>query len=161
VKLSLTVEGGMKRIPVVLAAALLLAACGGVGDEVVRPGGPGDPDSPVTSSPVPPPTGPLPSPSPRVVEPRPGLTDIRPQPWDSARPRGPDTLLVAFYSGVHQCYGVDRVEVDYAPRKVSVTLFVCRNRNAQICVEIAEYQALEVALDEPIAGRKIVDGALA
>jgi hypothetical protein len=29
----------------------------------------------------------------------------------------------------------------------------------QVCVEIAEYQAVEVELDEPLGGREIVDGA--
>jgi hypothetical protein len=127
------------------------------GGDTARPGAPG-PDSPVTSTPVDP-TMPIPSPSPRMVEPVPNLRDVRPVPWEKAEPLGPRTLLVSFYSGVHQCYGVDRVDVEYTPEQVVVTLFVGRHKDAQICVEIAEYQAIEVELDEPLGGRKIVDGA--
>jgi hypothetical protein len=138
-------------------AGVLLAGCGGLGTDTARPGAPG-PDSPVTASPVDP-NNPIPSPTPKLVEPQPGLTDVRPQPWESVEPLDARTLQVAFYSGVHECYGVDRVDVGYGSKAVTVTLFVGRVPGNQVCVEIAEYQAVEVELDEPLGGRKIVDGA--
>jgi hypothetical protein len=70
------------------------------------------------------------------------------------------TLLVAFYSGVHECYGVDRVEVDYEAQDLIVTLFIGRVGGNRICIEIAEYQAVRVRLDELLDGRKILDGAI-
>jgi hypothetical protein len=70
------------------------------------------------------------------------------------------SLLVAFYSGVHECYGVDRVEVDYQAQDLIVTLFIGRVGGNRICIEIAEYQAVKVRLGEPLDDRKIVDGAL-
>jgi hypothetical protein len=138
-------------------AGVVLAACGALGSDTARPGAPA-PDSPVTASPVDP-NSPIPSPTPKLVEPQAGLTDVRPQPWESVEPLGPRTLQVAFYSGVHECYGVDRVEVDYRSKVVAVTLFIGRVPGNQVCVEIAEYQAVEVELDEPLGGREIVDGA--
>jgi hypothetical protein len=140
-------------------ALVVLVACGGVGGDAARPGAGSGPDSPVTSTPVDP-TEPIPSPRPKVVEPQAGLIDVRAQPWDAARAMNDRTLLVAFYSGVHECYGVDRVDVEYAPQEVTVTLFIGRTGGNKICIEIAEYQAVKVRLDEPLDGRKIVDGAL-
>jgi hypothetical protein len=143
----------------VAKAGVLLAACGGVGRDTAVPGAP-PPDAPVSSSPVDP-SSPVPSPTPKLVEPQPGLTDVRPQPWESVEPLDARTLQVAFYSGVHECYGVDRVDVDYRSKVVAVTLFIGRVPGNQVCVEIAEYQAIEVELDEPLGGREIVDGATA
>jgi hypothetical protein len=136
---------------------VLLVGCGGLGQD---PGGPGGapPDAPVTSSPIDP-GSPIPSPSPAIVRPQAGLLDVRPQPWDAAEPLNARTLLVSFYSGVHQCYGVDRVDVDSTARKVTVTLYIGRVRGQQVCVEIAEYQAIRVPLDEPLGDREIIDGA--
>lgn len=143
-----------------LIAGLTLVAlvgCGGLGDRSARPGGQG-PDAPVTSTPVDP-TEPIPSPKPKLVKPQQGLVDVRPQPWDEAKELDPRTLLVSFYSGVHECYGVDRVDVDDARNAVTITLFVGRVPGNQICIEIAEYQAVRVGLEEPLDGRKILDGA--
>jgi hypothetical protein len=148
----------MKRLIGTVVAASVLSACGGVGSDPAGPGAQPPPDSPVTSSPVDP-NSPIPSPTPRIVEPQPGLTDVRPQPWDAVETLGPRTLRVAFYSGVHECYGVDRVDVAYGSKTVTVALFVGRVPGNQVCVEIAEYQAVVVPLNEPMGGREIIDGA--
>jgi hypothetical protein len=147
----------MRRV-IGMAVVSFLAACGGLGSDPARPGAQPPPDSPVTSSPVDP-NSPIPSPTPRIVEPQTGLTDVRPQPWDSVERLDPRTLQVAFYSGVHECYGVDRVEVKYGSNAVTVSLFIGRVPGNQVCVEIAEYQAIAVELDEPLGGRDIIDGA--
>jgi hypothetical protein len=138
----------------VLAAGLVLGGC-------ARPGSPGtgpaDPDSPVTGSPG---TGsPGPSPSPDLLEPRAGLVDLRPHPWDEAVPLRPAELLVTFYGGVEECYGLDRVEVEERRKTVTITLFTGRVPQAEVCIEIAVYQGVVVTLDEPVGDRTIRDGA--
>jgi hypothetical protein len=146
----------MKRFAALALVALV--GCGGLGDRSARPGG-GGPDAPVTSTPIDP-NSPIPSPKPKLVKPQQGLLDIRPQPWDDARPTGSRTVLMTFYAGTTECYGVDRVDVGYGSNAVTLTLFVGRMRGNQICIEIAEYQAVRVSLDEPLDGRKVLDGAL-
>ena len=132
-----------------------LAGCGGVGDRAGPRGAP--PESPVISSPVR--ESPAPSPTPRLVEPRSGLVDVRAQPWKDAELLGPRSVRLSFYGGVKECFGVDRVEVDYGREAVTVTLFTGRVPRAQVCIEIAELQAVDVRLGEPLGGREIVDGA--
>jgi hypothetical protein len=139
-----------------VVALSLTRGCGGLGGDAVPPGA-APPDAPVTSSPVP--DTPIPSPTPRIVEPRDGLVDVRPQVWDEAEPLEGRTVLLSFYGGVEECYGVDRVEVDYRAQTVVLTLYTGRVPGADVCIEIAEYQAVEVHLDEPLGDRRVVDGA--
>jgi hypothetical protein len=93
------------------------------------------------------------------VEPRTGLVDVRPQPWDKARVLDSRTVEVRFYGGVEECYGVARVDVDYRKRSVVITLYSGRVPAAEVCIEIAVLKAVRVDLDEPLAGRRVVDGA--
>jgi hypothetical protein len=137
---------------IVLAVVLLLAAACG---ERARPGATG-PDDPVTSSPTM--SDPAPSPRPRLLEPEPGLVDVRPQPWDSSEVLGPRTVQVTFYGGVDECFGLDRVEVRERPDRVMVTVFLGRHPEAEVCIDLAELQAVRVTLDDPVGDRKIVDG---
>jgi hypothetical protein len=129
----------------------LLSACG----EGVSPATP-RPDSPVTSSPVSP--GPVLSPTPRLLEPEPGLVDVRAQQWDSSEVIGPRTVQVTFYGGVEECYGLDRVEVRERPDRIVISVFIGREPEAEVCIDIAEFQAVRVTLDEPVGDREIVDG---
>ncbi|MGH2735240.1 MAG: hypothetical protein ACRDKZ_06660 [Actinomycetota bacterium] len=144
-----------------LAATLLAAACGSPGGESGAGGG-GDagagPDTPVTSSPRP--RDPMPnSGGPMRVEPRDGLVDVRPVRFEKAEIKDENTVEIQFFDGVEECYGVDRVEVGYAPEEITVTLFPGREPEAEMCIELAVLKSVEVALDEPLDGRKIVDGA--
>ena len=111
----------------------------------------------MTSSPVSP--GPVPSPTPRVLHPEPGLVGVRAQPWDSLQVLAPRRVQVTFYGGVEACYGLDRVKVRAPPERVAITVFVGRKPKAEVCIEIAELQAVRVTLDEPVGDRKIVDGS--
>jgi hypothetical protein len=133
-------------------AAMVLAGCGSRSAGPAVPG----PNSPVTSSPVSP--GPVPSPTPRVLEPEPGLVDVRAQPWDSSEVLAPRSVQVMFYGGVEACYGLDRVEVRERPDRVAITVFVGRKPQAEVCIDLAELQAVRVTLDEPVEDREIVDG---
>jgi hypothetical protein len=143
----------MRLLISLTVAALVLAGCG---TRSARPAAP-EPESPVTSSPVSP--GPVPSPTPRLLEPEPGLVQVRPQPWDSSEVLGPRTVQVAFIGGVEECYGLDRVEVRERPERVEITVFVGWKPEAEVCIDLGEFQAARVTLDEPVGDREIVDGS--
>jgi hypothetical protein len=136
-----------------LTAAMLLAACAERGQSGAAPPA----DSHVTSSPVP--SGPIPEPTPLLVKPRPGLVDPRPHAWQSVDVENDRTLLVQFYGGVEECYGLDHVDVKYGTDEITVTLYEGRVPTAEACIDIAMLKAVRISLREPLAGRKIVDGA--
>ena len=142
----------LARLVLVLGIAVSCAT-----PDRASPGSPSDPDSPVTSTPGQSPSvrpdGPL------LVTPRPGLVDARPQQFQRARVMGPRALLVRFYGGVEACEGLDHVEVEYEAKRIVVTLFVGRVPTAEACIEVAVLKSTRVALEEPVGGRKIVDGA--
>jgi hypothetical protein len=146
----------MTRKLIALAAVLVFGvACGRLGDT----GAGGDaPDDPVSSSPVDP-GDPIASPTPRIVEPTPGLTGVHPNAFDTAVAVDEDTVRVEYYLGVEACYGLDRVDVEYGEEVVIITLYSGNVRGAEVCIDIAEFVATIVELDEPLNGRRIVDGA--
>jgi hypothetical protein len=102
---------------------------------------------------------PAPDQTPLLVSPRPGLVDVRPRPWEKVEILDERTIEVRFWSGVKECYGVDRVEVEYRETEVAVTVYEGRVPTAEACIEIAVLTAVRVNLDEPLAGRQIVEGA--
>jgi hypothetical protein len=93
-----------------------------------------------------------------VLEPEPGLVDVRAQTWDSSEVLAPRRVQVTFYGGVEECYGLDRVEVRERVDRVAITVFVGRKPQAEVCIDLAELQAVRVTLDEPVGDREIVDG---
>jgi hypothetical protein len=149
-----TIPARVRTVVSLLSASALLTACAGLRDGgAAAPG----PDTPVSSTPDP---GIIsPKPTPLLVEPRDGLVDVNPTPWDKARVLDPRTVEVRFYGGVEECYGVARVDVDYRKESVVITLFGGRVPTAEICIEIAVLKAVRVDLTEPLAGRRLVDGA--
>ncbi len=144
----------MKFVRIVLVAGLLVSCAA---PERARPGGPVDPESPVASTPgqnpSPPRSGPL------FVQPRPGLVDVRPHGFERVRVTGPRSLTIRFYGGIEECEGLDRVEVDYEEKRIVVMLFVGRVTTAEVSIELAVLKATRVQLDQPVGGRKVVDGA--
>jgi hypothetical protein len=86
---------------------------------------------------------------------------VRPTAWEKADVVNEGTLLVQFWGGIEECYGVDRIDVNYGTDNVSVTVYEGRVPSAEVCIEIALLKAVRVRLEEPLAGRKIVDGARA
>jgi hypothetical protein len=84
---------------------------------------------------------------------------VRATAWEKAEVLNERTLLVQFWGGVEECYGLDRVEVDYGTGSVSVTLYEGRVPSAEVCIEIALLKAVRISLEEPLRGRKVVDGA--
>lgn len=137
-----------------LVTIALLTSCAGLREDgAAAPG----PDTPISSTPDP---GTIPpKPTPQIVEPRPGLVDVTPQPWDKAKVLDARTVEVRFHGGVEECYGVDRVDVDYRKRSVVITVYSGRVPTAEVCIEIAVLKAVRLDLAEPLAGRRLVDGA--
>ena len=150
----------MTRKLIALFALLMLSvACARVADS--RDGGDAGskPEDPVTSSPVDP-NEPIPSPSPRIVEPRDGLLNVHPRIFDEAVLVDEDTVRLEFYMGIQECYGIDRVDVEYGEEVVVLTIHEGNvPPGDQVCIDLAEFVAVIVELDEPVSGREIVDGA--
>lgn len=148
----------LRRLAAVTLATLVVTGCA----RVSTPGAGGDPtsdpESPVSSAPGDP-GSPGPSPSPRVVEPRDGLVDPHPSAFDRAAAVDEDSVRVEFSMGVEECYGLDRVDVEYGRDVVVLTLFVGRVPGDHACIEIAEFVVTTVDLAEPLGGREIRDGA--
>ena len=84
---------------------------------------------------------------------------MRPNPFEKVMVLDERTLEVRFWGGVQECHGVDRVDVEYGQTEVVVTVYQGRVPSAEACIEIAVLSAVRVDLDEPIAGRNVVDGA--
>lgn len=148
----------MRRLAAVLAALMVAAAPAACGSPQPSGGGTGSgPDAPVTSTPGGGSTG-QPA-GPRAVHPEDGLVNVRASAFEKAEAVDEDTVEVFFYGGVEECYGLDRVEVDYEPKRVVVTLYTGSRVNVDACIEIAEHLVTTVELDEPLDGRKITDGS--
>jgi hypothetical protein len=157
---------GMMKAPALLLTLLLtLTAC----SETQEPSASQPaPDSPVSTVLPPGPVEPL-EPSPSPVEPTPGLENVHPVKWDEAVVSDDGrTATLTFYTGVPECYGLDRVDVEYlmfdASRpnmkpQIIITLFEGTVPGAQACIEIALYASTTVTLDVPANGYRIVDGA--
>jgi hypothetical protein len=96
------------------------------------------------------------------VEPTPGMSDVYPRAFDKVVV-GDDgrTLTIFFWSGVEPCYVLDRVDVDYGPSAITVTLFEGHDASAGdvACIEIALIKKVVVQLAEPVGDRRVVDGA--
>ena len=99
---------------------------------------------------------------PQVVEPNPDAVDLRARPFDIATPSADGTsVAIDFWSGVEPCAVLGRVDVDYGPNAVTITLLEGHLDLGEdaVCIEIAVLKQTVVQLDEPLGDRKIVDGA--
>ena len=99
---------------------------------------------------------------PQIVEPTPGMDNVGQTAFDTATIGDDDTTLtILFWSGVEPCYVLDHVDVSYGADAVTVTLFQGSDPNAGdvACIDIALQKQVTITLDEPLAGRAIVDGA--
>ncbi|HWC14589.1 MAG TPA: hypothetical protein VG929_08330 [Actinomycetota bacterium] len=138
----------------VIAAVSVALVVSGCGTDVAPPAA--GADDVVSHTPAPDPLDPA---GPERVEPRDGLVEVRATRWDRYRVRdGGRATDLFFWSGVEDCYGVDRVEVDYKKRTVEVTIFEGREPAAAVCIELAVRKVVQVPLEEGIGERKVVDG---
>jgi hypothetical protein len=119
-----------------------------------------DPSTPVSSCITDPASGP--APTPQIVSPTPGMANVMPTAFDTAAIGDDDvTLAIRFWSGVEPCAVLDHVLVSYGPDAVAVTLFQGSDpTSGQVaCPAIAVLKQTIVTLDEPLAGRDVLDGA--
>jgi hypothetical protein len=88
-----------------------------------------------------------------------GVHPIRWQLVDVAR--DDRTLTVTFTTGVEPCYVLDHVYVVSTATAVTVTLYQGHDPGSKgvACTDIGIFASVSQALDEPLAGRRIVDGA--
>ena len=70
-------------------------------------------------------------------------------------------ITLRFWSGVEPCYVLDHVDVIYGADTVTVTLFQGSDPSAKdvACIEIAVLKQTTITLDQPLAGRELVDGS--
>lgn len=127
---------------------------------------PTPPPAPVGPGPVPanPPAPPaFPDPAgyrPAIVTPRAGMENVHPVTWRRAEVINDRTVRIHYESGVEPCSVLDRVVVDYRPSEIAIGLFEGNDpafRDA-VCIMIAQFKAVDVALDQPVNGRAIVEG---
>jgi hypothetical protein len=149
-----------------LIAGLSLVACGDPSSSVAPPGGdsssPNDPDGVVSDTPKPGDQQPGRTKWARI-EPRPGMADLHRVAWQKAMvSANGKAVTLRFYIGVDPCYVLDHIDVDYGADAVKITLFEGHDPSAGdnvACIELAMAASTRVVLDEPLAGRPIVDGA--
>lgn len=167
------------KIPVRVAAALvvslaLLAVAGIAGATLADPGDPVQPigvepadpgDTPTSSPGLPDHSDPnIPWDDPanaQPVEPRPGMADVRARPFDRVIVNDDGSVTLLFTSGVEPCAVLDHVNVEYGASTLTFTLFEGRDAAAGdvACIEIAVLKSVTIALEQPLDGRTIVDGA--
>jgi len=101
------------------------------------------------------------APTPTVVTPTPGMADVHPIGFDRATV-GADGITVAvdFWAGVAPCSVLDHVDVRSTADAVTITLYEGSDPSARevACPAIATLDRVLVHLDEPLAGRTILDG---
>jgi len=88
------------------------------------------------------------------------MDDVRRIAWRRAEVRDERTVRVHYESGVAPCSVLDRVEVQYGA-VITITLFEGSDPQFKdaVCIMIAQFKAVDVALSEPVRGRTIVDGS--
>ena len=121
------------------------------------------PDGTVSSTPCDP-AEPPPPVEPTITEPTPGMANVYARPFDSAMVGDDDvTVTIDFVSGIEPCYVLDHVDVAYRAATVTITLFEGNDdSDGQVaCIDIGVFKRTIVTLDQPLAGRTIVDGAAA
>ena len=141
----------MARLLAVLAASLMLAACGA---EVAN-GSAGAPDDPVSAPAT---QNAHQTSRAQLREPEEGLVDVYARAFDRHRADGRKVTLF-YYSGPDECYGLDRIRIRERARKVVLTIFEGRHPEAEVCTEIAVSVKSVATLDRPLGNRKVVDGA--
>jgi hypothetical protein len=88
------------------------------------------------------------------------MENVHPFTWRRAEVINDRLVRIHFESGVAPCSVLDRVEVDYRPTEIAVGLFEGNDPAFQdaVCIMIAQFKAVDVALDQPVNGRPIVEG---
>ena len=96
----------------------------------------------------------------RLARPRPGLYNLEAQPWEQAvvTPDG-GHLAISFVGGLEPLHALDHIDVRYHPDRIVVTVFLGRTENVSSWkTGPAISQVALIELEEPVAGRRHVDG---
>lgn len=140
--------------------ALALGGCGAPEASPAGPGGAGaGPDSSVSNTPG---TGSDNGGGGEVVSPRPGMAGVHPVEWDIVRlAEDGRSLWLRWWGGAEPCHVLDHVDVQAGRRVIMITLFEGHvpGKEDVACPEMALLKEVEVALTDPLDGRKVVDGA--
>lgn len=131
-----------------LSSTLVLGGCGFLGDAIGSRSGPSTPVGDEPGQPAPDPV-----PGPDLVEPDPAIRDATPHAIERFVV-GPDgrTVVVYWYGGVDDCFGLQRVDVDASGATPVITVYEGGRPEAEgeACIMIAVLKATVVTLDEPI-----------
>ena len=141
-----------RTLPLLLLTAVFATACA---SPAVTAGGPDD----TVSTSIPPGSGGPLTPRPKIVTPTPGLQNVVATSWIKAVSSADGMTLTVWFWG-SPCLGVDHVDVNETPDRVSVTLYQGTPPSlvGSACPEIAMLAAVLVALAAPLGGRTVVDG---
>ena len=98
----------------------------------------------------------------RLVRPRPGLYNLEAESWERAvvTPDG-GHLAIYFIGGLEPLHALGHIDVHYDPDRVVVTVFLGTTEDVSSWKAgpgISQVALIE--LDEPVAGRRLVDGSL-
>lgn len=97
------------------------------------------------------------------VEPTEGLEDVHPVGWDVVEvdPDDQTRVTISWWSGVAPCHALSEVVVEYTEEAVTLTVLEgsVPSDEPQACIELAQYKATSITLDEAIGPRSILDGA--
>ncbi len=91
-------------------------------------------------------------------EPEEGLVDPYPRRFDRHKADGRKVTLL-YYSGVDECYGLDRIKIRERRRKVILTIFEGHHPEPEACPEIAVWVKSIATLSRPLGNRNVVDGS--
>lgn len=97
-----------------------------------------------------------------LQHPTPGLADARPTSIDRVSFEGDRSKLrVIYWTGVEDCYGLDRVEQKWSKDALTISVFTGRKRlppNTD-CIDIAVSAATIVDLQQELGNRIVIDGS--
>lgn len=145
------------------AVVLALALVAGCADEMPDGDGTGTelpptalpPDDPGETATESPPT--LPG-QPQMVEPQGGLEAVEPHPWDEVFVLN-DGRGIELRWTAPPCLLLDRIELEYADDRVTVTLFLGQEDAGEPCEGPDIYRARRRTLPQPVETRSLADGA--
>ena len=95
-----------------------------------------------------------------LVRPQPGLFNVEPADWEKAVVT-PDDRHVAIYFmvGPPALEALDHVDVRYQPERIVLTVYVGTTEDVDSWKLPAICRVVLCELDEPVAGRRLVDGS--
>jgi hypothetical protein len=149
-------KGSTAPWTLLIVAFLGLSGCANPTDQAATGASPDDPVSATAAPHTPPGARPL------LVTPMRGMADVHAIRWEQAEPAADGRRVRVFFtSGPEPCNILDHVDVAYSRDAVSITLFEGSEPtpDGRACIEIAVAKAVDVALDQPRAGRRILDGS--